>query len=162
MEMDERLDSGAFCSAQVISSNEETGAERCVSNPQISGRKEVKPQAKDRMTELINLQKSNGAFDVSREIWTGSVLEKYLGDYEHVHSNCPSKIRMDLWITALCTKIFELKMGDDKELWDLVVRKSLKFLNVEMNQVEEDSQQLVAEAEKIVLTKQLIAEKMSQ
>ena len=160
MEMDERLDSGALCSAQVISSNEKTGAERCVSNPQISGRKEVKPQAKDRMTELINLQKSSGAFDVSREDWAGSVLEDFLGDYEEVKSICPSEIAIHLWITALSMKILEIKMGDEKELWDLVVRKSLKFLDVEMKKTEKDSQDvlrqkmsLIEEAEKFIKSK---------
>ena len=75
---------------------EDDGAEISVSNFQSNCRKEDKPQPKDRMTELINLQKSNGAFEVLREEWSGSVLEDFLGDYEDVKSNCPPEIAMNL------------------------------------------------------------------
>ena len=134
-------------------SDEDDGAERCVNNFQSRGRKEIKPQSKDKMTELINLQKSNGAFDVSREYWVGSVLEDFLGDYEDVKSNCPSEIEMSLWITTLSLKILEIKMGDEKELWDLVVRKSLKFLNGEMQKTKQDFQRLIEQAEKFIKSK---------
>ena len=102
------------------------------------------------MTELINLQKSNGLFDVSCENWTGSVLEICLGSYVDVKSNCPSGIEMHLWITALSMKILEIKMGDEKELWDLIARKSKKFLNLEMQKEKQDCKELMDQAEKYV------------
>ena len=76
------------------------------------------------MTEYINLQKSSGIFEISPENWAKCVLEKYLGNYMNVKSTCPSGNRMHLWITALAIKILELKMGDKKELWDLVVKRA--------------------------------------
>ena len=137
----------------------ESYAERSVSNfrsrgrAHVTGKSEVKTQENDSMTELINLQKSNGGFVVSAEDWTGSVLEKYLGNYTDVKSKCPSGIGMNLWITGLSMKIFEIKMGEKKELWDLVARKSQKFLNLELNKEKEKYQRLIEEAEKYVKSK---------
>ena len=70
---------------------------------------------------------------MSDEDWTGSVLEEYLGSYSDVKSNGPPGIEMNLWITALSMKVLEIKMEDKKDLWDLVMRKSHKFLNKELN-----------------------------
>ena len=119
-------------------------AERCVSslmssrNMEKKSRDEAKKNTTERMTELISLQKSNGEFKISDEDWTGSVLEEYLGSYSDVKSNCPTGIEMNLWITALSMKILELKMEDKKDLWDLVMRKSHKFLNQELNEAMEN------------------------
>ena len=107
----------------------------------------------DRMTELINLQKSNGMFDVTHEHWAGSVLEIYLGSYIDVTSNCPSGIEIHLWITALSMKILEIKMGDKKELWDLIARKGQKFLNLEMQKENRNCQELLDQAETYVKSK---------
>ena len=104
----------------------------------------------DRMTELINLQKSNGVFELSSENWVGSVLEEYLGSYSDVKSNCPPGIEMNLWITALSMKILEIKMGDKKDLWDLVMRKSHKFLN---QKLKGNLEILIDQAEKYVKKK---------
>ena len=107
-------------------------------------------ETKDKMTELINLQKSNGSFDVSNEDWTGSVLEEYLGGYIEVKSCCPIGFEISLWITALAIEIFKLKMGDKKELWDLVLRKSRKFLKEELRKEKGDYKDLIDQAEKYV------------
>ena len=132
-------------------------AERCVSSFSSRSREREKCETttgtKDRMTELINLQKSNGMFDVPREHWAGSVLEIYLGSYMDVKSSCPSGIEMPLWITALSMKILEIKMGDKKELWDLIERKSHKFLNLEMQKEKQNCQELIDQAEKYIKTK---------
>ena len=123
----------------VGSSDEDESAERCVSSSMSSkniekkSKDEVKKNTTKRMTELISLQKSNGEFKISDEDWTGSVLEEYLGSYSDVKSNCPSGIEMNLWITALSMKLLETKMEDKKDLWDLVMRKSHKFLIKELN-----------------------------
>ena len=122
-----------------VSSDEDECAERCVSSLMLSRNAEKKSQAEvkknitERMTELISLQKSNGVFKMSDEDWTGSVLEEYLGSYSDVKSNGPPGIEMNLWITALSMKVLEIKMEDKKDLWDLVMRKSHKFLNKELN-----------------------------
>ena len=144
-------------SCDYSSFDDENFAESCVSNFRSKSREQVKCEAttgtKDRMTELINLQKSNGMFDVSREHWAGSVLEQYLGSYTDVKSNCPSGIEMHLWITALSMKILEIKMEDKKELWDLIARKSQKFLNLEMQKENRNCQELMDQAEKYVKSK---------
>ena len=139
------------------SSSDDVCAEKCVSNFRSKSRERGQCEAttgtKDKMTEVISLQKSNGMFDVSREHWAGSVLETYLGSYIDVKSNCPSGIKMHLWITALSMKILEVKMEDKKDLWDLVMQKSKKFLNAEVNKVNEKYENLMNQAEKFVKTK---------
>ena len=103
--------------------------------------------------DLINLQKSNGAFEVSVNGWDGSILEKYLGSYSDLYSKCPSGISIHLWITALSMKILELKMGEEKDLWDLVMRKSQIFIRAELNKLKADYEELIDQAEKFVQSK---------
>ena len=104
-------------------------------------------QTKDRMTELIGLQKSNGIFDISSKDWAESILECYAGKYEDVKSSCPPGVKVELWITALSIKIMELKMSNQKELWELVAQKSKKSLNVELNKNKDQLQMLLDQAE---------------
>ena len=80
-------------------------------------------------------------------------METYLGSYIDVKSNCPSGIKMHLWITALSMKILEIKMEEKKELWDLVARKSQKFLSLEMQKEKRNCQELNDQAEKYVKSK---------
>ena len=103
--------------------------------------------------DLINLQKSNGAFEVSANGWDGSILGKYLGAYSDVNSECPSGIPIHLWITALSMKILEIKMGEDKDLWDLVMRKSQIFIRAELNKIKADYEELIDQAEKFIQSK---------
>ena len=103
--------------------------------------------------DLINLQKSNGAFEVSANGWDGSILGNYLGVYSDVNSECPSGIPIHLWITALSMKILEIKMGEDKDLWDLVMRKSQIFIRAELNKIKADYEELIDQAEKFVQSK---------
>ena len=114
---------------------------------------EDKQQPMDKMTELINLQKSNGIFETSSDNWIGSVLEEYLGGYSDVMSSCPNGIDINLWITALSMKILEVKMDDRKDLWDLVMQKSHKFLSMKVNKVNENYKNLMNQAEKFVKSK---------
>ena len=108
---------------------------------------QIELETKDKMTELINLQQSNGSFDVSNKDWTGSVLEEYLGGYIEVKSCCPIGLKMSLWITALSIEILEVKMDDKKELWDLVLRKSRKFLKDQLSKEDGDYKELIDLAE---------------
>ena len=104
----------------------DSGAESCVfkgfglTTDSVSKTK----QPKDRMTELISLQKSNVIFDISSNDWTESVLDFYAGKYEDVQSSCPSGVAINLWITSIGIKIMEIKMSDKKELWELVAQKA--------------------------------------
>ena len=115
--------------------------------------KDIQKPPKSNLMELINLQKSNGAFEVSDDDWGGCILEQYLGSHSKVNSNCPPGIPMQLWITALSIKILEIKMGDEKDLWDLVMRKSQKFIREELNKIKEDYEELIDQAEKFVKSK---------
>ena len=114
---------------------------------------ECKIDTRDEMAELISLQKSNGLFEISNKEWTGSVLEKYLGAYTEVKFGCPLGMNVYLWITALSMKILEIKMGNKKELWDLVAQKSEKFLKKELKQDMENYKSLIDLAEKYVKNK---------
>ena len=122
-------------------------------DPRDCGKIEAKKQSMDEMTELIYLQKSNGVFEISSENWIGSVYEEYLGSYFDVKSSCPTGIYINLWITALSMKIFEVKMEDKKDLWDLVMQKSHKFLNAKLNNINENYENLMNQAEKFVKAK---------
>ena len=119
-------------------------------NAEKKSQADVKKNITERMTELISLQKSDGVFKISDEDWTGSVLEEYLGSYSDVKSDCPPGIEINLWITALSMKILETKMEDKKDLWDLVMRKSHKFLKKELNGAMEN---LFDQAAKYVTSK---------
>ena len=114
---------------------------------------ECKIDSRDEMAELISLQKSNGLFEISNKEWIGSVLEKYLGAYTEVKFGCPLGMNVYLWITALSMKILEIKMGNKKELWDLVAQKSEKFLKKELKQDMENYKSLIDLAEKYVKNK---------
>ena len=110
----------------------------------------------DEMTEIINLQKSNGAVEITENNWTGSVLEKYLGGYTEVKFSCPQRMDMNLWITALSMKILEIKMGNRKDLWNLVVQKSekdLRFLKEQLKKEKRNYKELIDLAEKYVMSK---------
>ena len=123
---------------------------RRVMDCEMSSNINVKGNSGDGITDLINLQKANGAFELSSENWVGSVLEEYLGSYSDVKSNCPPGIEMNLWITALSMKILEIEMGDKKDLWDLVMRKSHRFLN---QKLKGNLEILIDQAEKYVKKK---------
>ena len=110
-------------------------------------------QPEDKMSELINLQKSNGIFDIFSNDWTGSVLDFYVGKYEDVQSSCPPGVTITLWITALAIKIMEIKMSDKKDLWELVAQKSKKSLNAELKKNKEQLQALLDKAEEYVNSK---------
>ena len=114
---------------------------------------QCKIDARDEMAELISLQKSNGLFEISNKEWIGSVLEKYLGAYTDVKFGCPLGMKTNLWITALSMKILEIKMGDKKDLWDLVAQKSEKFLKEELKQDMGNYKSLIDLAEKYVKSK---------
>ena len=119
----------------------------------LDSRDRVKKESIDRMTELINLQKSNGEFEISSKNWIGSVLGEYLGSYTDVKSSCPKGIEINSRITALSMKILEVKMEDKKDLWDLVMQKSHKFLNAELIKVKENYENLMNQAEMFVKSK---------
>lgn len=87
----------------------------------------IKLDIKDKMAEVFSLQKSNGLFEIPDDGWPGSVLNEYPGTFEQVNIGCPLGIYMHLWITALSMRILEIKMSEEKDLWDLVVQKSKKF-----------------------------------
>ena len=83
----------------------------------------IKLNIKDKIAELISLQISNGIFEIPDDGWPGRVLNEYPGTFEQVNIGCPLGIYMHLWITALSMKILEIKMSEEKDLWDLVVQK---------------------------------------
>ena len=64
----------------------------------------------DKMTELVSIQGSNGAFKIHPKNWKNSVFEEYAGSYEAVQSSCPTSVKINLWITALAINILELKI----------------------------------------------------
>ena len=104
----------------------------------------------DRMTELISLQKSSGMFEISSNDWQNSVFEYYAGEYVAVQDSCPPGITIILWTTAIAINILEIKMSDQKELWELVARKSKNCLNVELKKDKQQLQNLLDKAKEYI------------
>ena len=103
-----------------------------------------------KMTTLICLQKSGGAFDIPQDKWINSGLEVFLGKFEDCHSSCPAGSKITLWVTALAIKVLELKMIETKDIWELAAKKSKKYL---LNELKEDSEQyriLIQKAEQYI------------
>ena len=105
----------------------------------------------DQMTQLLNFQRSNGTFKISPENWIGSIFEVYAGSYEDVRSRCPAGIKITLWITALAIKILELKLGEKRDLWELVEQKSIKYIFSELKQNKLELNRLLTNAEEYIM-----------
>ena len=104
----------------------------------------------DRMTALICLQKSGGAFEIPADKWMNSGLDLFLGKFEDCHSSCPAGFKITLWVTALAIKVLELKMIETKDIWELAAKKSKKYL---LNELKEDREQyriLIQKAEEYI------------
>ena len=111
-------------------------------------------QDDDRMTELIDLQNSNGIFEMPSSNWIDSVFELHTGmSYDDVQSNCPDGVAFNLWITALAIKIMELKMTAHKELWEIVLQKGKNSLNIELKNNKEKYEMLLNKAEESIMKK---------
>ena len=105
----------------------------------------------DKMTELVSIQGSNGAFKIHPKNWKNSVFEEYAGSYEAVQSSCPTSVNIKLWTTALAIKILELKMLGKKDLWELVAQKSRKYILAKLNQNIKERFSLLAKAEEYIM-----------
>lgn len=107
----------------------------------------------DKMTALINLQKSNGMFEISDKLMKDdySVFTLYTGNLERVKLSCPEGTSLSFWITALAMKILELNMSEKKDLWELVVLKSHKYLLSQLKNNTDEYNKLQDNAEKYIL-----------
>ena len=90
---------------------------------------DTEKSTEDSWMELVGLQSANGAFK-----W-GSVLERMLnkGRKDAVVAKgaalgCDNE---SAWITALALKILEKKFAAEREMWELVASKAMKFLGEE-------------------------------
>ena len=104
----------------------------------------------DEMTELVSLQKSNGMFEISPNTWNDSVFDTYAGSYEKVNRSCPDGVDFNLWLTSLAIKILEIKMGEKKELWELVVQKSKKYIRGQLMNNDEQFRIILEKAEECI------------
>ena len=104
----------------------------------------------DRMTELISLQKSNGSFEISQANWAGSVFELHTGKFQDVESNRPAGITINVWMTALAFKILELEMATQKDMWELVARKSKNYILLVLKEDQEQLKMLLNNAEEYI------------
>ena len=104
----------------------------------------------DILTSLISFQKSTGAFEISDDEWVGSVFEVHNGKFEDVRITCPIGVKFTLWLTALAVKILELKMAEILDLWELVAKKSKKYLLDELEGDNEQRQILLLKAEEYI------------
>ena len=104
----------------------------------------------DEMAQLVNLQKSNGSFEIFSDEWKNSIFEVYAGKFENVQSSCPTGVKNTAWFTALAVKILELKMAETRDLWELVAKKSKKYILTELKEDKEQCDQLLSKAEEYI------------
>ena len=106
----------------------------------------------DQMTQLLDFQRSNGTFEISPENWINSIFEVYAGSYDDAQSSCPAGIKITLWITALAIEILELKLDEKRDLWELIVEKSIKYILSELKQNKLELMVLLTKAEKHIMS----------
>ena len=96
----------------------------------------------DKLTSLIDLQSADGHFK-----W-GDSLERLTGkSREDLAAKRPSLVDSDdLWLTAIAIVLLEA-MTAEKDLWELVVRKSKQFLARTLK--SEDIEKLLEAAKQI-------------
>ena len=104
----------------------------------------------DEVARLVNLQKSNGSFEIFSDEWKNSVFELYAAKFEDVLSSCPTENNNNVWFTALAMKILELKMAEARDLWELVAKKSKRYIIIELNEDKEQCEQLLSKAEEYI------------
>ncbi len=79
-------------------------------------------QEEDLMTQLIQLQKSSGEFQ-----W-GNAIEVALDMNQDQIKGANPEVEEGVWVTILVICFLEKKMLEEKELWELVVDKAIKFI----------------------------------
>ena len=104
----------------------------------------------DEMAQLVNLQKSNGLFEIFSDEWKNSVFGVYSGKFEDVLSIWPTGIKNTVWFTALAVKILELKMAETRDLWELVAKKSQKYILAELKEDKEQCEQMLSKADEYI------------
>ena len=93
------------------------------------------------LNELIDLQSANGTFKMGKSIETLLNMKE-----EEIKKNCPEGVDMDIWITALCIALIEIKFKESKDLWELVTSKARKSIG----RVTENMDEILVKAEKYV------------
>ena len=91
------------------------------------------PEVKDDLDSIIDLQGSSGIFK-----W-GSVLERVFSATKEavMQKRGDGGIDQDVWLTAVVIAYLEAKMGERKDLWELVVQKARKCLKKKQANVEQ-------------------------
>ena len=51
--------------------------------------------------------------------------------------NCPDGVDMDIWITAICIALIEIKFKESKDLWELVTSKARKAIGRSTENMDE-------------------------
>ena len=93
------------------------------------------------LNELIDLQSANGTFKMGKSIETFLNMKE-----EEIKKNCPEGVDMDIWITALCINLIEIKFKESKDLWELVTSKARKSIG----RATENMDEILVKAEKYV------------
>ena len=93
------------------------------------------------LNELIDLQSANGTFEMGKSIETHLNMKE-----EDIKKNCPQGVDMDIWITALCIALIEIKFKESKDLWELVTSKARKSIE----SATENMDEILVKAEKYV------------
>jgi len=80
---------------------------------------DIRQIIRDRLNELIALQKANGSFKY------GDALKM---EEKELKKTCPKNEDLKIWITAYAIALLEAKFDNDKELWEFVVKKAREFV----------------------------------
>ena len=84
------------------------------------------------LNELIDLQLANGTFKMGKSIETLLNMKEKV-----IKTNCPDGVDMDIWITAICIALIEIKFKESKDLWELVTSKARKAIGRSTENMDE-------------------------
>jgi hypothetical protein len=86
-------------------------------------------------------------FDADVVDWEKNAFKTHLGSFEKIRLECPEKLHINTWLTALCIKVLETKMMDKQDLWELVANKGYKYLLQQFCSNEPELQELMQNAD---------------
>ena len=140
------MDDGFLFASESDSAAVSSRAESSMLGGLSRSKKDSQTSTDDKMAQLVSLQKSNGSFEICSDEWKNSIFEVYAGKFENVQSSCPTGVKNTEWFTALAVKILELKMAETRDLWELVAKKSKKYILTELKEDKEQCEELLSKA----------------
>ncbi|KAJ5072393.1 von willebrand factor a domain-containing protein 5a [Anaeramoeba ignava] len=93
------------------------------------------------MDKIIGMQDANGSWSPSKDLYS------LLGDKDKLLKEKPGNVPEDVWMTVLVIAFLQVKFDDKKVEWNLLVQKSMNWLN-KNNQF--DIEEMIKKAKELI------------